>query len=253
MEGISPEQLFLRNIMAYGEEAFRRLQHAFVAVVGLGGVGALCAEMLTRAGVGALRIIDCDVIKPTDVNRQILALTGTLNRSKVETAAARLTAINPHLRLDGRHAFFHHDTAGELITPDLDYVVDAIDSLNPKVELLRYCVTNGIRVVSAMGAAGRTDPFKVGVGVLSETTVCPLARAVRQRLKRRGIAADLPVVYSSEPLATARQAPEDRLFETGGTYLRGRPRQSLPSLPIIPALFGLLAAHHVIRTLTGKD
>lgn len=252
MEDLSPDKLFVRNIMLYGDEGFRKLRHAFVAVVGVGGVGSFCAEMLTRAGVGRLRIIDCDVIKPTDINRQILALTNTLGESKVETQRARLLSINPHLSLDVHHSFFHHDTAGQLITPDLDYVVDAIDSLNPKVELLHYCVREGIRVISAMGAAGRTDPFRVRVGTLSETSVCPLARAVRQRLKRRGIGGTMPVIYSIEPPVRGCQPPHGPSLETEGTYLRGRPRAALPSLPTIPAFFGLLAAHHVIWALLGR-
>jgi tRNA threonylcarbamoyladenosine dehydratase len=244
-----PEELFARSIMLYGREGFARLQRSSVTVVGLGGVGSYAAEALVRAGVGRLRIIDCDVVKATDVNRQLFALTTTVGRPKTEAARERLLAVNPHLNLDARNAFFHSDTASDLITDDLDFVVDAIDSLNPKVELIRFCVETGRPLISAMGAAGRTDPSRITVARLDDTKNCPLARAVRRTLKRKGIGTDIPVVYSGEPPLRGRPDASGGSTETSGTYLRGRHRQSLPSLSTIPAIFGLFTAGYVLKRL----
>jgi tRNA A37 threonylcarbamoyladenosine dehydratase len=240
-------EMFARNIMLYGEDGFARLQASRVAVVGLGGVGGYAAETLVRAGLGAIRIIDCDIVKPTDVNRQIGALAVNLNEPKTRAMESRLLSINPALSVDARHAFFHRDTAADLIATDLDFVVDAIDSLNPKGELIRWCKECGIPLVSAMGAACRTDPFLVRIGPLDGTHNCPLARALRRHLRGKGVSTDVTVVYSTEQPSESPLA--EPTLETDGTYLRGRARRSLPSLPTIPAIFGILAAHHVISSL----
>ncbi|OPY81761.1 MAG: tRNA threonylcarbamoyladenosine dehydratase [Syntrophorhabdus sp. PtaU1.Bin153] len=246
------DEIFSRSIMLYGAAAFERLRQSFVAVVGLGGVGSYAAEALVRAGFGRLRVIDCDIVKPSDVNRQIIALSANIGMTKVAAARDRLLAINPHLEIDCHHAFFHSDTADLLITRDLDFVIDAIDSLHPKGELIRHCVSRGIPVISALGAAGRTDPLQVKISNLDETTICPLARALRRHLRSHGIPTDISVIYSTErPLkrsddfAGASTAAPD-------TYARGRPRQALPSLPTLPAIFGLIAANHVILNVIGE-
>ncbi len=248
---LSPEEIFARTIMAYGREGFEKLKGSYVAVVGLGGVGAAAAEALVRGGVGRLRVIDCDVVKPTDINRQLLALASTVGRQKVDVAAERFLQINPSLRIEALNAFFHRETARNLVTPEVDFVVDAIDSLNPKVELIRYCTMENLSIISAMGAAGRRDPAQVAIARLDKTVNCPLARTVRRYLRRRGIATDIPVVYSSErPISGFFHGPA-LPEETAGTYLRGRPRQSLPSLPTIPAIFGLFAAGYVLEKIRG--
>lgn len=244
-------ELFNRSIVLYGEEGFRRLQNALVAVVGLGGVGSYAAEALVRAGIGRLRLIDCDVIKASDINRQLLALTTTIGISKVQAATDRLLSINPSLVLDARHAFFHSDTAHDLITGDLDFVIDAIDSVGPKGELIRHCLDLEIPIISTMGAAGKTDPFLVKIDLLENTSACMLARAVRRYLRSRKVSTNIPAVYSTErsilPKGDATPAVED-----SGTYLRGRRRRPLPSLSTMPAMFGLIAAGYVIRRLLEK-
>jgi tRNA A37 threonylcarbamoyladenosine dehydratase len=244
------KDIFLRNLMFYGEAGFERLQQSNVAVVGLGGVGSYAAEALVRAGVGALRIIDCDDIKATDVNRQLIALSTNLDTPKVEAGRSRLLAINPELRLDARREFFHFDTADALIARDLDFVVDAIDSLGPKAALIRHCTERRIRIISALGASCRTDPFAVRLTTLNQTVNCPLARALRRYLRSRKVIADPPVIYSQELPITARdvegipQAPE-----SVGAYSRGRKRQALPSIATLPGIFGLMAANYVIFEL----
>jgi tRNA threonylcarbamoyladenosine dehydratase len=242
------DSIFLRSIRLYGKAGFHRLRQSNVAVVGLGGVGAYAAEALVRAGIGQLRIIDCDNIKPTDLNRQLIALSTNIGAPKVEAGGTRLLAINPNLVLDVRQAFFHFDTADELITQDLDFVVDAIDSLNPKAALIKHCTDRHIRIISAMGASSRTDPFAIRLGNLNNTSACPLARALRRHLRVRKITADPPVIYSLEPPLTAggEDDSQEAEEESAGPYLRGRRRRALPSISTIPGIIGLMAANFVI-------
>ena len=242
--------IFSRSIMLYGKAGFERLQQANVAIVGMGGVGSYAAEALVRAGVGKLRIIDCDVIKATDVNRQLIALSTNIDMPKVEAGRARLIAINPNLQLDVRHAFFHFDTAGELITPDLDFVVDAIDSLNPKAALIQHCTERNIRIISALGASCRTDPSKIRIDTLNRTEACPLARTLRRHFRSRKIAVDPPVVYSTElPVCAREENAEPENIESTGPYVRGRTRRALPSISTLPGIIGLTAANHVLFEL----
>lgn len=243
------ELYFSRSIMLYGREGFERLQESSVAVVGMGGVGSYAAEALCRAGLGNLRIIDCDIIKPTDINRQVIALATNTGERKTDAAAARLTQINPVVHLDVRYAFFHEDTADELLGGRCDFMIDAIDSMNPKAELISQCIRRSLPIISALGAAGRTDPMKVRIDTLGNTEVCPLARTLRRYLRGRGVMTDIPVVYSTEKPVEPHPEGPSSTEETSGTYIRGRARQSLPSLPTLPAIFGLIAANYVILEL----
>ncbi len=244
------KDIFLRNLMFYGKEGFERLQRASVAIVGLGGVGSYAAEALVRAGIGKLRIIDCDNIKATDVNRQLLALSTNLDTPKVEAGRTRLLAINPDLCLDVRREFFHFDTADALITQDLDYVVDAIDSLSPKAALIRHCTERDIRIISALGASSRTDPFAIRITTLSQTIRCPLARALRRYLRAKKVIADPPVLYSQEPPVRAHTLEDSpQASESTGAYARGRKRRALPSISTLPGIIGLMAANYVIFEL----
>lgn len=246
------EELFNRSIMMYGGDGFHRLQESLVAVVGLGGVGSYAAEALARAGVGKLRLIDCDVVKASDMNRQLFALTTTVGIAKVQAARERLLTINPALDLDCRHAFFHTDTARDLVTVDLDFVIDAIDSVGPKGELIRHCTELQVPIISAMGAAGKTDPFLVKIDPLENTKTCMLARAVRRYLRGRRASTDIPVVYSTER-SLGPEVKVKPLIEDSDTYLRGRRRRPLPSLSTMPAIFGLMAAGYVIKKLLEKS
>lgn len=251
-KGTMAKDIFLRNIMFYGQAGFERLQAAHVAVVGMGGVGSYAAEALVRAGIGRLRIIDCDSLKATDVNRQLLALSTNLDTPKVEAGRERLLAINPGLQLDARCEFFHFDTADALITSDLDFVVDAIDSLNPKAALIQYCTEKNIRIMSALGASSRTNPFAIRLTTLSQTIGCPLARALRRHLRRKKVIADPPVLYSQEPPVIAREADAcPSAPESSGPYIRGRKRRALPSISTLPGIVGLMAANYVIFELIG--
>ncbi|MBP7231879.1 MAG: tRNA threonylcarbamoyladenosine dehydratase [Syntrophaceae bacterium] len=247
------ESIFSRSIMLYGPEGFDRLQKSNVAIVGMGGVGSYAAEALVRAGIGRLRIVDCDIVKATDINRQLIALWNNIGIPKVQAGKERLLAINPSLKLDACHAFFHFDTAEEILSPDLDFVVDAIDSLNPKAALIRHCMEKNLPMISALGASSRTDPFLIRIGRLNETEVCPLARALRRHLRSKNVEANPPVVYSTQPpapaivLADGGEAPE-----SSGPYQRGRKRRALPSISTVAGIFGLIAANYVLFELLQK-
>ena len=243
---------FGRTELLIGAAGLRRLGAARVALFGLGGVGSFAAEALARSGVGYLRLVDFDRVGPSNFNRQLYALHSTLGQAKIAVAAARLADINPELVLDAREAFFHAESAAELLEAPLDFVIDAIDSLGPKCELLAQCAERGVPVISAMGAAARTDPTALGIGSLWETAGCPLARKVRRELRKRGITADIPVVASTEPPRDTFDPVE--LGEQAETYFqRGRTRRVLPSMGMLPAMAGLLAAHYVVQGLLADS
>ncbi len=243
---------FGRTELLIGDDGLRRLQAARVAVFGLGGVGSYAAEALARSGVGSLRLVDFDRVGPSNFNRQLFALHSTLGQPKTAVAAARLCDINPEIALDVRECFFHADTADALLAVPLDFVIDAIDSLGPKCELLAQCVERGLPIISAMGAAARTDPAALRLGSVWETRGCPLARQVRHALRRRGLTADVPVVYSTEP-ARPTFDPEELGEQAEHYYARGRRRRVLPSLGMLPGMVGLMAANYVVMQLVGHD
>ena len=243
---------FGRTELLIGEEGLRALQAARVAVFGLGGVGSYAAEALARCGVGYLRLVDFDIIGASNFNRQLYALRSTLGKPKVEVATARLRDINPELHIDGHEAFFHADSVETLLAAPLDFVIDAIDSLGPKCELLAQCVTRGIPVISAMGAAARTDPTALRLGSVWETDACPLARKVRRTLRKKGITADIPVVFSTEPPYGTFSA-EQVGVSAEDFYQRGRPRRILPSMGMLPGIVGLMAANYVVQRIVKSD
>ena len=237
---------FARTEQLLGVEGLERLAQARVAVFGLGGVGSFAVEALARAGVGHLRLVDYDCTNITNINRQLFAVHSTLGQSKVALASARVLDINPACQVDARQVFINPETVGALLEPGVDVVVDAIDSLSSKVELLEACVSRGLRVVSSMGAGGRMDGDQTFCGDLDETRICPLAKVVRQRLHRRGIRTGIRCVYSLEPaLNTLPHDPRD-VGEHQGT---GRPRTPIGTISYMPALFGLRVAQEVISLL----
>jgi len=245
------EERFSRTLQLLGPDAFQRLRRARVLVVGLGAVGSYAVEGLARAGVGFLRLVDFDVVQISNINRQLYALESTLGRPKVEVAAQRVQEIHPSCQVDARQLFVDAATAPELFEGGLDAVVDAMDSLGPKVAFLAAAVRAGTWVVSSMGAALRTDPFAIRVGDLSETRGCPLARWVRRRLRKLGIERGIRCVYSIEPVPRVwRCVAADHSRDTD-EYRRGRPRGALGSLSTLTGIFGLVAATEVLRHLAG--
>ena len=232
-----------------------RLRRARVVVAGLGAVGSYAVEGLARAGVGHLRLVDFDTIHPTNINRQLYALHSTLGRSKTEVAAERVRDINPACDIEALNLFIESSTLDRVLAGEPDALIDAIDSLSPKVALLTAAARAGLFVVSSMGAATRTDPMAVRVGDLSETERCPLARWIRKRLGRSGIRSGIRCVYSVEPPRRSRDATPEHSEER--SLRRGRDRAPLGSLSVLTGLFGLIAAReaifHIIRNGRAPD
>lgn len=237
---------FARTRLLLGDEAMARLAAARVAVVGLGAVGSYAVEGLARAGIGHLRLVDFDLVRPININRQLFALDSTVGQPKVEVARRRVLDINPDCAVEALCLFVSSETIADVLRPPLDFLIDAVDSLGPKVTLLAGAVRAGIPVISCMGAASRTDPLAIRIGDLSETEHCPLARWVRKRLRRLGITTGIPCVYSLEPPAPVTAPPEPVDKEV---HPRGRPRRPLGSLSCVTAVFGLTAANEVILRL----
>lgn len=239
---------FARTRLLLGEEAMARLAAARVAVIGLGAVGSYALEGLARAGVGHLRLVDFDLVRPTNINRQLLALESTVGHPKVEVARRRVLDINPACEVEALPLFVTAATLPDVLRPPLDFVVDAVDSLGPKVTLLAAAVRSGIAVISCMGAASRTDPTAIRIGDLHETMHCPLARWVRKRLRHLGITTGIRCVYSLEPPApvTAPPEPVDK-----DVHPQGRPRRPLGSLSCLTGILGLTAANEVVLRLAG--
>lgn len=237
---------FSRTEILIGEAGTARLKAARVGVFGLGGVGSFACEALARGGVGHLRLMDHDVVSPSNLNRQLFALRSTIGLPKVEVAAARVLDINPDCELDLRRVFLNNDTVDELLDGPLDLVIDAIDSVNAKTALLEHAVKRGIPVLSSMGAGGRFEGGRVMVGDLSETKVCPLARMMRKRLGHRGVRTGIPCVHTDEPCRNdLLPNPIDVELHDGP----GRKRTPLGTMPYMPALFGLRLAEEAIRML----
>lgn len=243
---------FGRTELLIGEVGLQRLQAARIALFGLGGVGSYVAEALARSGIGYLRLVDFDKVGPSNFNRQLYALRSTEGIAKTSVAHARLQDINPELVIDAREAFFHTDTAEELLEQPLDFVIDAIDSVIPKCELLTQCTVRCIPVISSMGAAARTDPTLLQYGTVWDTLGCPLARKVRIMLRRRGVTAAIPVVFSTEK-ARPTFDPEELGEQAEEMHARGRRRRVLPSMGILPGIIGLMVANYVIQQLIADE
>ncbi len=192
------ENMTHRTLMVIGEKALDRLRSISVIIFGVGGVGSWCAESLVRSGLVNLTIVDSDIICPTNINRQIQALASNVGESKVEELKKRLMGINPSSAITARHAAYDEKSCGEFDLKSYDYVIDAIDSLKNKVLLLEQCVSLQVKVFSSMGAGAKTDPSKIRTELLSRTTICPLARSVRRRLRQNNVSTDILCVYSEE-------------------------------------------------------
>ena len=229
-----------RTALLLGEEGVNALKNAYVAVFGIGGVGGFACEALARAGVGRLLLVDDDTVSESNLNRQIVALRSTVGQPKVEVMAQRIRDIDPTITVETRQCFFTEENAGSFDFAAFSYVVDAIDTVSSKVELICRAKAADTPIVSCMGAGNKLDPTKFVVTDLSKTDTCPLARVLRQRLRKKGIE-HLQVVYSTEPAMTPLEIIAD-----GG-------RKQLPgSVSFVPSAAGLVAAGAVIRALTEK-
>jgi len=232
-----------RTILLMGAEGVQKLQSAHVVVVGLGGVGAYAAEMLVRAGIGHLTIIDADTVSETNKNRQLLALDSTLGQEKTALMSRRLLDINPLLQLTAHTIFLQPDNIPSVINltlKNIDYLVDAIDTLAPKIELITYCVQQGIPIVSAMGAGAKYDATALQITDISKSYNCPLAHQLRKRLRReKGIKHGVKVVFSTE-------LPDNKAIELVNEQNK---RSIVGTVSYLPAVFGCLCAQAVIDDL----
>ena len=242
---------FTRIRLFLGEEKFRRLQAASVTVVGLGAVGGHVVEGLARAGITRLRLVDFDSVQPSNINRQILALESTLGQPKAQTAMRRVLDINPACDVEALQIFACDETMEQVLEPAPRLLIDAIDSLNPKVQLLTAAYFRRIPILSSMGAALRTDPSQIRFGDLFTTRKCPLARRLRKRLRRNGINEGIECVYSTEEVAFDYQPPLRDDLAANAFADRGRARRPLGSLPTLTGIFGLCLANRAILKLAG--
>jgi tRNA A37 threonylcarbamoyladenosine dehydratase len=249
-----PDDRFSRIRQLIGSAGLRKLKGSRVAVVGLGAVGSYATEALARAGVGHLRLVDFDVVRTSNINRQLFALESTLGRSKAEIAQQRVLDINPECDVQPLPLFVDKENLATVLGDALDVAIDAIDSVGPKIELLSEAAGRGIPIVSCMGAALRSDPTQVRVGLLADVHHCPLAKRVRKELRKRGVSLDLLCVYSIEPVAGLKKTAItfDRPVAEKSLE-RGRKRSVLGSLPTLTGIFGLTAANTVLRLLLGED
>jgi tRNA A37 threonylcarbamoyladenosine dehydratase len=222
-------------------EGLEKLKQANVLVVGLGGVGGYAAEQLVRSGIGKLTLIDNDTVHPSNKNRQLIALDSTIDKFKTDSFKERFYDINPDAKISVNNLFVEEDIAKELIEKgNYDYVVDAIDTLTPKVDLLEACIRNATRVVSSFGSGARMDPSKIEIAEIEDSHHCKFGYLVRKRLHGRKIYKGIKVVFSSERSAKHAMVPTD-----GSNHKKS----IVGTVSYMPALFGCYAASVVIRDL----
>lgn len=232
-----------RTSLLLGEEKLERLRRAHVLVVGLGGVGAYAAEMLVRAGVGRMTIADADTVSLSNINRQLVALHSTVGRPKAEVLAERLQDIAPELELTVVAEYIRDEKTYMLLdAAPYDYVVDAIDTLSPKLALIAGAMERGFPVVSSMGAGAKTDPTRMEIADIAKTHHCPLAHMLRKRLHKIGIRTGFRAVFSAEPI------------RKGAMYVceEQNKKSNVGTISYLPALFGIGCASVVIRDLLGE-
>lgn len=232
---------FSRTELLIGAENMRRLRQARVAVFGIGGVGGYVAEGLARSGVGTLELIDHDKVSVTNINRQIIATTKTVGRYKVDVAKERILEINPDAKVYARPVFYLPGTEDAFDFTGYDYVVDAIDTVTGKLEIIQRAEEAGVPVISSMGAGNKLNPAEFEVADIYKTSVCPLAKVMRRELKKRGVKR-LKVVYSKEK-------PLVPLSECAGALEDSGKRQTPGSMAFVPSVAGLIIAGEVIKDL----
>ena len=232
----------LRNLMLLGESSVERLKKSHVAVFGLGGVGSFAAEALARAGIGELTLIDFDTVGATNINRQLCALHSTIGAPKAEIMAARTLDINPSCKARPIVERYSADTRSQLLSTGYDWIIDAIDLVSCKLDLIQSALENGIKIISSLGTGNKTDPTALRITDISATKMCPLARVMRKELRKRGITHHR-VLWSTEQTT----APESLEEPPPG-------RRSVPaSVCWVPGIAGLMLAGEVAMELGGRS
>lgn len=232
---------FARTEMLLGSQAMCRLHAARMAVFGVGGVGGFAAEALIRAGVGSMALIDNDTVALSNLNRQIIALHSTLGRSKVQVMAERLQDINPNAQIACHEMFYLPENADTIDLSQFDYIIDAVDTVAAKLELITRADTLGVPIISAMGAGNKLDPSQIVITDIYKTATCPLARVIRAQCRKRGVRR-LKVAYSTEP--ALHPAPTEE-----PTSRRATPG----SVSFVPSVMGLMIAGEVVRDIINQS
>jgi len=245
---MSYNESFSRAALLYGNDGLEKLKNARVAVFGVGGVGGYVVEALARSGVGTFHLIDNDTVSPSNLNRQIIALHSTIGRPKVEVMKERILDINPEAEVHIYPVFVLADTLAQppfdLLFQNLDYVIDAVDTVTAKLAIIMASQAAGVPVISSMGTGNKLDPSHLKIADIYKTSVCPLAKVMRHELKARGVR-HLTVLYSDELPAPYRETPENK----GNTGSAARPVPG--STSFVPPSAGLMIAGKVVRDLAG--
>jgi len=241
---------FSRTELAIGPEGLAKLKGSTVAVLGIGGVGGIAAEALARSGVGRIILIDKDVVDITNVNRQIHALTTTVGQPKADLMRDRIKLINPDCDAIALRMFYTEETYEELFKYPLDYVVDASDTISYKIHLIKQCLERGIPIISSMGAANKTDPTRFQVADISKTTMDPIAKVIRKKLRQEGIKRGVKVVFSTEIPVKPREDVTQRIVPETAPEIR-KAQQPPSSNAFVPPVAGLIMVSVVFKDLVG--
>ncbi|GGD03951.1 tRNA threonylcarbamoyladenosine dehydratase [Pontibacillus salipaludis] len=238
---------FSRNQLAIGQQGLDLMKDATVAVLGIGGVGSFSVEALARSGVGKLILIDKDDVDITNINRQIHSLMSTIGQSKVDLMADRVKDINPDCEVVRLHMFYTDETYERLFEHDLDFVVDASDTISYKIHLIKQCIDRDIQIISSMGAANKMDPTKFEIANIFDTSYDPIARVIRTKLRKEGYKKGIPVVFSKEqPIKIREDVRQEITPENPNTRKAEQPPSSNA---FVPSVAGLIMASHVVQEI----
>ncbi|ULL15078.1 tRNA threonylcarbamoyladenosine dehydratase [Paenibacillus sp. H1-7] len=239
---------FSRTELAIGPEGLEAMRNSSVAVLGVGGVGSIAAEALARTGVGRIVLIDKDVVDITNVNRQIHALLSTVGQPKTDLMRDRILQINPECDVISLRMFYTEETYEKLFEYPLDYVIDASDTISYKIHLIKQCLHRKIPIISSMGAANKMDPTKFQVADISKTSMDPLARVIRQKLRKDGIKKGVKVVFSTEEPIKPREDVTQKIVPENAPEIR-KAQQPPASNAFVPPVAGLIAVSVVVQDL----
>ena len=232
---------FKRSALLIGKDNLDKLKNSHVAVFGLGGVGGIACESLVRSGIGTLTVIDNDIVSESNINRQIIATEKTVGRNKTDVIKERLLEINSDVVVNTKNLFYLPETAFEIDLTKFDYIIDAIDTVTAKLELIERATNLGVKIISCMGTGGKTDPAKLMVTDIYKTNGCPLAKVMRTNLKKRGIE-KLKVVYSEEQNVIVKE-------EVDTAEKKANQRVAPPSMTFVPSTAGIILAREVVFDL----
>ncbi|MFX3674475.1 MAG: ThiF family adenylyltransferase [Paenisporosarcina sp.] len=241
---------FSRNELAIGTEGVELLKNTTVAILGVGGVGSFAAEACARSGIGKIILVDKDNVDITNINRQLVAYTSTVGRSKSEVMKERILDINPECEVHDLHMFYTEETFEEFFSHNIDYVIDASDTIIYKIHLMKECLARGVKIISSMGAANKTDPTKFQIADISKTHTDPLAKVIRTKLRKEGIYKGIPVVFSDESPIIVRADVVETVGKPDAIIRKAKMPPS--SNAFVPSVAGLVAASWVVNDITKE-